>query len=450
MKKTALILTFAITALTVVDTNAQEVKKWSLYDCINYALKNNIQLQKNKISEDVAETELKQAKAALLPGVTGNMTQSLNYRPFQKSANNFVNGSITSSTSNKTTQSGNYGINANWTVWNGGINTNTVKSKQKGVEIARLASLEQANTIQEQITQLYIQILYSVDAVNVDKEILKKDSIAYARGLEMLNVGKMSRSDVKLLEAAVNESRYTVVNALTQVNNYKLQLKQLLELQPGEDMEISPLNSTGDVIALPVPDKMSVYYEALSSRPEILSSKCNIEASELQLKIAKAGYMPQIGLTGGIGDNHMTGTNENFGSQMKYNLSGSVGLTLSIPILDNRQNKSAVEKAQYNRATASLDLSEKQKELYSTIEAYWLNATNNQQRYIAAKSNVDSRRESYDLISEQFRLGLKNIVELTTGRSSLLQAMQDMLESKYTALLNIQLLKFYSGEEIKL
>lgn len=450
MKKTALILTFAITALTVVDTNAQEVKKWSLYDCIDYALKNNIQLQKNKISEDVAETELKQAKAALLPGVTGNMTQSLNYRPFQKSANNFVNGSMTSSTSNKTTQSGSYGINANWTVWNGGINTNTVKSKQKGVEIARLASLEQANTIQEQITQLYIQILYSVDAVNVDKEILKKDSIAYTRGLEMLNVGKMSRSDVKLLEAAVNESRYTVVNALTQVDNYKLQLKQLLELQPGEDMEISPLNSTGDVIALPVPDKMSVYYEALLSRPEILSSKYNIEASELQLKIAKAGYMPQISLTGGIGDNHMTGTNENFGSQMKYNLSGSVGLTLSIPILDNRQNKSAVEKAQYNRATASLDLSEKQKELYSTIETYWLNATNNRQRYMAAKSNVDSRRESYDLISEQFRLGLKNIVELTTGRSSLLQAMQDMLESKYTALLNIQLLKFYSGEEIKL
>ena len=119
MKKTALILTFAITALTVVDTNAQEVKKWSLYDCIDYALKNNIQLQKNKISEDVAETELKQAKAALLPGVTGNMTQSLNYRPFQKSANNFVNGSMTSSTSNKTTQSGNYGINASWTVWNG-------------------------------------------------------------------------------------------------------------------------------------------------------------------------------------------------------------------------------------------------------------------------------------------------------------------------------------------
>ena len=96
------------------------------------------------------------------------------------------------------------------------------------------------------------------------------------------------------------------------------------------------------------------------------------------------------------------------------------------------------------------DLTDKEKDLYSAIETYWLNATSNQQRFIAAKSNVESQQENNDLISEQFRLGLKDIVELTTSRSSLLQAKQEMLESKYMTLLNVQLLKFYSGEEIKL
>jgi len=310
--------------------------------------------------------------------------------------------------------------------------------------------MQQANSIQEQITQLYVQILYSSDAVKVNKEINKKDSIAYVQGQEMLKAGKLSRSDLQQLKAAVSESGYAVVNSITQVRNYKLQLKQLLELQPGEEFDITPISTDERLVTSTIPDKMDVYSTALASRPEIISGKYNIESSELQLKIAKAGYMPTVSLTGGIGDNHMTGTNENFGNQMKYNLSGSVGLTLSIPIFDNRQTKSAIEKAKYNYANAQLDLTDKEKDLYSAIETYWLNATSNQQRFIAAKSNVESQQENNDLISEQFRLGLKDIVELTTSRSSLLQAKQEMLESKYMTLLNVQLLKFYSGEEIKL
>lgn len=450
MNKKVLTLILVIVTATSTNAMAQNIKKWSLRQCIDYAMDNNIQLQKSKISENVAETELKQAKAGLLPNLSGSMTQSLSYRPFQKSSSNFVNGSITSNSSNKTIQNGSYGINANWTVWNGGINTNSIKSKQKDLEITRLESMQQANSIQEQITQLYVQILYSSDAVKVNKEINKKDSIAYVQGQEMLKAGKLSRSDLQQLKAAVSESGYAVVNSITQVRNYKLQLKQLLELQPGEEFDITPISTDENLVTSTIPDKMDVYSTALASRPEIISGKYNIESSELQLKIAKAGYMPTVSLTGGIGDNHMTGTNENFGNQMKYNLSGSVGLTLSIPIFDNRQTKSAIEKAKYNYANAQLDLTDKEKDLYSAIETYWLNATSNQQRFIAAKSNVESQQENNDLISEQFRLGLKDIVELTTSRSSLLQAKQEMLESKYMTLLNVQLLKFYSGEEIKL
>ena len=450
MNKKVLTLILVIVTATSTNTMAQNIKKWSLRQCIDYAMDNNIQLQKSKISENVAETELKQAKAGLLPNLSGSMTQSLSYRPFQKSSSNFVNGSITSNSSNKTIQNGSYGINANWMVWNGGINTNSIKSKQKNLEITRLESMQQANSIQEQITQLYVQILYSSDAVKVNKEINKKDSIAYVQGQEMLKAGKLSRSDLQQLKAAVSESGYAVVNSITQVRNYKLQLKQLLELQPGEEFDITPISTDESLVTSTIPDKMDVYSTALASRPEIISGKYNIESSELQLKIAKAGYMPTVSLTGGIGDNHMTGTNENFGNQMKYNLSGSVGLTLSIPIFDNRQTKSAIEKAKYNYANAQLDLTDKEKDLYSAIETYWLNATSNQQRFIAAKSNVESQQENNDLISEQFRLGLKDIVELTTSRSSLLQAKQEMLESKYMTLLNVQLLKFYSGEEIKL
>ena len=341
----------------------------------------------------------------------------------------------TSSSSNKATESGSYGINARWNVWNGGINQNTIKARKSDLAVAKLQTQVEANTIQEQIMQYYVQILYSKEAVKVNKNIYSKDSLTYVRGEEMLKHGKMSRSGVKQLEAAKNESQYNVVNSQTVVDQYLLELRQLLELQPGSSMDISTVSIDNNAALANIPAKLDVYNEALQNRPEILMGKESINASDLQLKIAKAGYMPTVSLTAGIGDNHMTGTQNNFGNQMKYNLTGSVGVTLSIPILDNREAKSAVDK---------------QKQLYSSIERYWQNATSNRQRYIAAQSNVNSQEENYNSIAEQFKVGLKNVVELTTARTSLLQAEQEMLESKYTTVLNTQLLKFYSGENINI
>ena len=135
---------------------------------------------------------------------------------------------------------------------------------------------------------------------------------------------------------------------------------------------------------------------------------------------------------------------------MKTNFDGSIGATLSIPIFDNRKTKTAVNKAEIERANQILNLQDKQKTLYSTIETYWLDANTNQQKFIAAKSSVESQQASYDLLSEQFRLGLKNIIELMTGKTNLLSAQQSELQSKYMTILDLQLLKFYKGENITL
>lgn len=448
MKKT--ILSLAVLLLIGQTRPVFAGETWTLKACIEHALKNNLKLQKSRLNEASAETDVKQAKAALFPSLSASMTQSVAYRPFQESAAQFVNGSKTSSSSNKTSQTGSYGINASWIVWDGGKNTKDIKVKRLDQEMAQLTTETEANSIQEQIAQLYIQILYSQEAVTVNEALLKSDEAELERGQEMLNQGKLSKSELAQLEAQTATGRYDVVNAKTQVANYKLQLKQLLELTEIEEMEIAPLVETEEAVASLIPNKAEIYQAALELRPEIKSSKLNCEAAKLNLDIAKAGYMPSIRLTAGIGDNHMTGTSEKFFDQMKQNLNGSVGLTVSVPIFTNRENKSAVEKAQINRLTTQLDLQDKQKELYSSIETYWLNAISNQQKYEAAKSSVKSAQLNYDQMDEQFRLGLKNLVELTTSRTNLLSAQQEMLQSKYTTLLNMQLLKFYGGENINL
>ena len=146
----------------------------------------------------------------------------------------------------------------------------------------------------------------------------------------------------------------------------------------------------------------------------------------------------------------MTGTQSNYFTQMKNNFDGSVGVSLSIPIFDNRSTKSAVERAEIDQLTSELELQDTQKSLYSAIESYRLAAINYQQRYRASLSNVKSLEESYALMSEQFRIGSENIAELLNSRSSLLEARQELLQNKYTALLNMALLNFYRGESLEL
>src|SRR5699024_1494032 len=126
------------------------------------------------------------------------------------------------------------------------------------------------------------------------------------------------------------------------------------------------------------------------------------------------------------------------------------GFTVSVPIFSNRQTKSAVEKAKIQKQTSELDLLDDQKTLYKTIETLWLDANSAQQSYAAATEKLKSTQTSYELIQEQFNLGMKNTVELLTEKSNLLSAQQETLQAKYMAILNMQLLKFYQGEKIEL
>lgn len=301
------------------------------------------------------------------------------------------------------------------------------------------------------MAELYVQILYSREAEATNRRLLDADRQLLARGRELLAAGQMAQSDVAQLEAQVSSGEYDVVNSSTQIAQYELQLKQLLELPGDEDFHIGTAEAPADEAVLaPTPLTAEVYQAALSQRPEIESSTLSVEQSDLAVKIAKAGRMPTVSLTAGLGDSHMTGTRSDYFTQMKNNFDGSLGISLSIPIFDGRSTKSAVERAQIGQLTARLDQQETRKQLYSTIETCHQNAVNYQARYRSSVSSVKSYATSYELMSEQFRLGKTNIAELLNSRSQLLSARQEMLQNKYTALLNIALLNFYGGVGLKI
>lgn len=445
-------IVYAIAAFAITSpwgVFAQEVKTWTLNDCIRYALEQNIQLQQNRLSLEESKVDVKTAKAALFPSLSFSTGHNMTNRPYQETSS-MVSGTEIISSSNKTSYTGSYGLNAQWTVWNGGQRLNTIKQQKLNKETAELTVNEQENTLQEEITKLYVQILYADESVRINEGTLELSKAQYERGKELLAAGDISKSELAQLESQVSNDNYQLVTAQTSLENYKLQLKQLLELDGDRDftLAIPELDETN--VLSPLPAKADIYNTALALRPEIQSSRLNIQSADLSISMAKAGYLPNVSLTAGIGTNHTTGSDFTFSEQVKRGWNNSIGLSISLPIFSNRETKSAVEKAKIQRESRQLDLTNAQKELYRTIETMWLDASSAQQQFVAADAKLKSSQSSYELVNEQFKLGMKNTVELLTEKNNLMSAQQERVQAKYMAILNRVLLEFYAGNQIEI
>lgn len=447
--RTACIYTILSAALPLYAQENSNGKEWTLQECINYALEKNIQLQQNKISLQESEIDIKDARASLFPSLSFSTGHNVVNRPYQEQSNT-VSGTEIISSDEKTTYNGNYSLNAQWRLWNGGQRLNNLKQQKTNRDIARLTVSETENTLQEQITQLFIQILYADESIQINRSTLEVSKATYKRGQELFAEGSLSKADLAQLEAQVSDDQYQLVTAESTWRNYKLQLKQLLELDGSEEFNLVLPELNDENILKMLPSQTDVYQAAMAIRPEIQSSRLSIENAKLGISAAKAGYYPTISLSASSSSTTNSASTNNWAQQMKYGWNNMIGISLSIPIFDNRQNKSNVQKARLQYNTSQLDLINKQKELYSTIEGLWLDALNAQQQYVAAETKVKSSQTSFDMVNEQFNLGMKNTVELLTEKNNLLSAKQQLVQAKYMAILNRTLLNFYAGNNIEL
>ena len=436
-------------ALFMASAAQIQARQWTLADCVNYALANNISLKKTKVQQLSALEDVKQSQAALLPSLSFSTSQNVTYRPWPETGRQTVTDGYVQSSVDKTYYNGSYSLNGNWTVWNGGRNTNQVKLNKLVEQQAVLDSAQTANSILEQIAQLYVQILYSTEAITVNTASWETSKTNEQRGEAMVKVGKMSKADLAQLTAQRAQDEYNMVEAESNLRNYKRQLKQLLQITDDEAFDVVSPTATDAMALQDVPALNAVYTATLEHRPEIKAAQLGVESSELSVKIAKAQRMPTVGLNAGLSTSTTSMGSSGWGTQMKTNFNVGGGLTLSIPLFDNRQAKTAANKAMLQRENYLLDMKDKQTTLYSTVENYWLQAVTNQNKFKAAKVSTQSAKDSYDLLSEQFRLGLKNIVELMTGKDNLLKAQQNELQSKYLAILNLNMLNFYKTGELK-
>lgn len=438
----------AAVALLMTGTKGA-AQQWTLEQCINHALEHNIQIRRARVQQQQGDVSLWQARGQLFPNLNFSTSHSLGYRPFEQSTQMVHDGQVTTS-DNKTTYSGSYGLSANVTLWNGGVNYKNIEAQKLQNRLTELSTEQNEQSIQEQIATLYVQILYSREAVEVNRQMEQTARSQYERACVMQEQGQMSRADVKQMEAQWRSAEYDIVNGETALADYKRQLKSLLQLPMEQDFDVVPRVPSDEQVLAPLPSKEATLAAALQSRPEIRSAELGIDVADLQLDIARRGFLPTISVGASLGDNHFSANANPYGEQLKRNLNLSAGVTVSVPIFDNRQNRAAVRKARLGRLDSRLDLQDRRLTLSSTIERLWLDANSNLQKFVAARTQTESRQESYALLDEQFAAGLKNVVEVQEGRDQLLQAKQNELQSKYNALLNRQLLAFYTGQPMTL
>ena len=416
----------------ILRSTSDSLKVWTLDECLRYALENNIQLRQSRNDYLSGLEDTKEAKAAMLPSLMASTTQGFT---------NYPSTNVT----DRNTYTGTYGLNAGLTLYEGGRLRTTVQQQQLQNRIDELSVAESENDIRIAIVQAYLQALYAAEAVEVASNTAEVSRAQRDRAEELWKAGSISRVDFAQLESQLASDRYQVTMARTSLDNYRLQLKQLLELDITEEMNLAaPAIQESEVLST-LPAKAAIYATALEAMPEIKRGELAIESAELGIRQAQAGFYPSVSLTAGIGTGHMSNGGYESGSQIWNRFNENVGLTLSIPIFSNRKNRTAVNKARLEAENSRLTWQDLQKTLLREVESAYLDAVSAQSQYLAATEKERYARESFDLTQEQFNLGVKNTVELITAQNEWASARQEVLQAKYMALMNIELLNIYQG-----
>lgn len=433
MKRLLPILLCSLLLSGLRNATAQEASKtWTLQECLDYAYQNNIQVRQSRNNQLSGIEDTKQAKAALFPSLVASTTQSYtNYPSSEVTDNNSYTGT--------------YGITAGMTIFEGGKLRTEVKRQKVQNQMDVLSVEESVNDIRIAIVQAYMQCLYAADAVRINRSTAEASKAQRDRAEEMLRAGSISRVDFAQLQSQYSSDEYQVVVAGSTLDNYKLQLKQLLELDIMEEMNPAVPGVKEENVLKALPPKNEVYETALKVMPQIRRGELGIEAAKLEEKSARAGFFPSISLSASVGTGHMSNNDFESGSQIWNRFNENVGLTLNIPIFSNRKNRTAVNKAKIALNDSYLEWTSLQKELLRNVESAYLDAVSAQAQYLSAREKEKYARESYELTSEQFRVGVKNTVELITAQNEYSAAQQQVLQAKYLTLLSIELLNIYQG-----
>ena len=434
----ALLLAFPAAALSAQETHQGP---WTLEECVEYALENNISVRQSEVALQQKEVELNTAKNRRLPGVSASASENLSFGRGLTADNTYTNSNTTSTS---------FSLGAEIPIFQGFDINNGIKLGKLGLAAAT-EDLEKArDDIRVSVAQAYVEILYNQEMYKVAAAQAEHDAGLLEQVKARKLAGKASEAEVSAQQATLAQSRLSETQAANNLQLALLDLTQLLELPSPEGFDIvTPSVESFELQLLENPE--SVYSQAVDLKPAVKSALLNLEYAEVNIARAKGAYLPSLSLTGGIGTNYYTTSrmsSDSFADQMKNNFSQYVGLSLSIPIFARFSTRNSVRNAELSYENQRLQVESVKKSLYKEIQQAYYNAVAAQSKYTSSLESAESARLHYELTDEKYRAGKADIADYNDARNSWLSAESDFVRSKYECLFQTRLLDFYKGEEI--
>ena len=422
MKRLSILVMFALPAL--LETMADN-KKWTLRECEDYAIANNISIKQSEVARVKQTYTLSTARNKRLPDLSATLGENVSFGRGLTEANTYDN----TNTSNTSLQ-----LQTSVPLFTGFEIPENIKLSRLNLE-ALTEDLEKAkNNIRMQVAQAYVQILYDQEMSAVAQRQIEIDSMQVVRLTAFVNNGKASVSELSQQQSTLATSRLTATQAVNKCRLSILALTQLLELPTPEGFDVvspdmSDLGKLED-ISLLTPD--DIYAEALTFKPEIRSE---------QLRLFNAG----------LGSNYYTSSSydsDPFGRQLKNNFSQFISLNLNIPIFNRFQVRNNIRSARADRMNQELKLENAKKTLYKEIQQVYYNALNSVSKEKSSLEAVVSSEDAFKLMQAKYENGKATITEFNEAKNKYLKAESDLVQARYERLYEWALLDFYRGRDL--
>lgn len=446
MKK---LLLCCILITTAWAAHAQEKKVWTLQECIDYALKNNLTVKTNLLNAETSKVNLDQSKFQMLPTLNGGGSFGYNWgRSIDPTTNQFVTDRINSI---------NFQANSSLLLFNGFRLFNFYKQSLVDNEAAAEDFIKAKNDVILNVITLYMSVVFNKELLNNTQSQLATTTQQLERTRRLAEAGSVPRGNVLDLEAQQASNELNVITNENAVNLSLLRLKQALQIQAsqGMDIEVPDMNTDNGAIGQTADE---IYDRAVELMPEIKSAKLRLQSSLYAYKSNRGSYFPRLTIGGNLFTNYssardivtpITPDGYSRSEQLRDNIAKSASLQLQIPIFNGYQTRATVKRSYFNTQQAEINLTSAENTLRQSVETAYNDASASSKTYQSALKLVNARDEAFRMLKQRYDNGAANFVEYQTAENVLFQAKSDLVRAKYDFIFKKKVLDFYQGKPIE-
>ncbi|WP_418509090.1 TolC family protein [Corallibacter sp.] len=444
MMKINKLLAGAVLFAAVSFNSFSQEKKWTLKECVDYALENNITIKQGENTLLSNEQDIIAAKGNFLPSVSGSLGERLSIGSgFDQVTNQRIN--------NQTTHSFSYNLGVNQNVFNGFRTLNLYKQSQLNLEINKLELARIKDDISLNVVNAYLNVLFNIENLETAKAQYEFSKKQLDQVKSLVDAGVQPRANIYDSEATLSTDEQNVTIA---ENNYTLSLLSLSQLLQvpfqGFDVEVIEIGSPSEELLYSNVDPVLDY--AMANRNEIKVAEKNIENAELSTEISKSGYYPSVGFSYGFGSVWSESKNdfqkEAFFRELDVNKGHTFNLSVSIPIFSRFQNKTAVAKSLIQENNSKLNLDQAKLNLESNVQRAFTDAQAAFKAFLAAKKSLESQELAFENSQERYNIGAMNAFDLEQTRIRLVNAQASLINAKYDFVFKTKVLDFYLGKPL--